>query len=158
MEQKRLALWLKLVIAGCAFCGILLFVYVLPVWLLSLTETHPGFHNWWWSALLWALAVPCYGVLFLGARIADDIGRDRSFTPRNARRLKLIAMLALGDTALLLLGNVALCLADRQTPAALPLASGIVCFIGVAVAVAAACLSHLVLKAARIQEENELTI
>lgn len=158
MEQRKLALWLKLVIGGCALCGILLFVYALPVWLMTLTENYPRFHNWWWTALLWVLAVPCYVVLGMGLAIANDVDRGRSFTARNARRLQRIATLAVADAAVLFLGNVALCLIDRQTPFVLPLASGVVCFVGVAIAVAAACVSHLVLKASRIQEENELTI
>ena len=158
MEQKKLALWLKLVIGGCALCGIVLFVYVLPVWLLSLTDRYPGFHNWAWSGLLWALAVPCYLVLALGARIADGIGHDRSFTLQNARRMHTVATLALCDTALLAAGSVVLTLTEAATPAVLLLAAGIVCFIGLAFAVAAACLSHLVLKAANLQEENDLTI
>ena len=158
MERKRLVLWLRLVICGCALCGILLFVYVLPVWLLSLTDAYPHFHNWLWSALVWVLAAPCYAVLVLGLGIARDIGRGRSFTARNARRLSAVSTLALADAAVLFIGAMALCLVDRQTPLALPLASGVVCFIGVGVGVAAACLSHLVLEAARMREEQELTI
>lgn len=106
---------------------------------------------------LWLTAVPCYAVLFWGWSIASEIGQDRSFTLKNARSLKWIMVAAIGDTVFFFAGNVIFLLADINHPAVL-LASILVCFIGVCIAVVAGSLSHLVTKAAGIVEENEAYI
>ena len=158
MDQKKLSGWLRLIIAGCAVCGVALFALLLPKWLLSMAQAHPGYHPWAWAGCMWAAAVPCYGVLICVARIAREIGADHSFSVGNARMLKIVAMLALGDAGFIFLATVLLCLIEKGTPAILPVIGAFVVFVGVAVSVAAACLSHLVLKAAKLQEDSDLTI
>ena len=71
--------------------------------------------------------------------------------------LKYIALLAGADSVLLLVGNLIFLLTRHSIPT-LALVSAFVCFIGLAISVGAACLSHLVHKAALMQEENDLTI
>ena len=71
--------------------------------------------------------------------------------------LQRIAWLAAGDTAFFFLGNVVFTLLSMNHPGIL-LLSLLICFAGVAVTVAAACLSHLVRKAADLQEQSDLTI
>ena len=157
MDQIKLARWLKAVAVGCAICGLLLFVGVLPRWLSRLSAEHPSFPGGPWTAFMALLAVPCYGVLVCLWRIADQIARDNSFSQANARALRHIALLSGGDAALLLVGNAVFWLAGRSLflPA---MVSAFVCFAGLAISVAAACLSHLVLKAALLQEEHNLTV
>lgn len=157
MDQKKLSLWLKLIIAGCAFCGIILFVFLLPIWLFSLEKAGMPYAPVPWIIFMWIAAVPCFLVLVCGSRIADEIGKDNSFSRVNARMLKYVSMLAAGDSAFLLLGNIVF-LALKMNHVRIALISAFVCFVGLAVAVAAACLSHLVLKAAILQEESDLTI
>ena len=155
MDQKRLSGWMKLIILGCALCGAVLFLYFLPVWLLGMDG---GANAWPWVVCMWVAAIPCYGVLACGWRIAREIGADNSFSAVNARLLKIVSMLSAGDACFLLLASVALCLLNRPTPWVLPVISAFVCFVGLAISVAAACLSHLVLKAAKLQEDSDLTI
>ena len=89
--------------------------------------------------------------------MANEIGRDNSFSMENAKQLRLIALLAGADALLLLIGNLIFLLVGHSIPT-LALVSAFVCFIGLAISVGAACLSHLVRKAALMQEESDLTI
>ena len=159
MEQKKLSVWLKGIVAGIGICGAVVYCYILPVIGKDLAAAYPEFSgNYWpWLIFLWLTAIPCYIVLADGWRIAGEIGADRSFSGKNARLLKQISMLAAGDSAFFFLGNVVLFFLNKNHPSIL-LASLFIIFAGVAVSVAAAVLSHLVYKAAVLQEENDLTI
>ena len=75
----------------------------------------------------------------------------------NASFLKRIAYCAAGDTVYFFIGNIALWLCGMSHPDVV-LASLVIDFVGIAVSVASAGLSHLVEKAAKLQEESELTI
>ncbi|MFQ9395756.1 MAG: DUF2975 domain-containing protein [Lachnospiraceae bacterium] len=68
-----------------------------------------------------------------------------------------IAYCAAGDTVYFFIGNIALWLCGMSHPDVV-LASLVIDFVGIAVSVASAGLSHLVEKAAKLQEESELTI
>lgn len=75
----------------------------------------------------------------------------------NSRYLKYISTLALLDSGYFFLANLILLLLNMNHPGIF-LGSLLVEFAGVTVAVTAAALSHLVQKAAEMQNENELTI
>ena len=159
MEQKNLSRWLKVILVGVGLCGLVVYALILPLYGQSLVGQNPEMAGryWPWLIFLWATGVPCYIALVLGWRIAGNIGRDRSFSEDNARHLKRIALLAAGDTVFFFVGNIALLFANMSHPGVV-LASFLVVFAGVAVSVAAAALSHLVLKAALLQEQSDLTI
>ena len=159
MEQKTLSLVLKLVLAGFAVAGAIVYFWVLPVLGAEFAAAYPEFARcyWPWLIFLWLTAVPCYITLFFGWSIAAEIGRDNSFSIKNAVSLRNIALLAAFDAAFFFIGNILFLFLDMNHPAVV-LASCFVTFLGVAVAVAAACLSHLVYKAAKLREENDLTI
>ena len=106
---------------------------------------------------LWITAIPCYAILVLGWKIAVNIGENRSFSSANAGLLQGIAWLVAGDILFFFLGNVVFFFLGMNHPGIL-LVSLLICFGGFSVTVAAACLSHLVHKAALMQEENDLTI
>ena len=85
----------------------------------------------------------------------DDLRRGK---PTNHKVYgEAIALLAGLDSALLLIGNVVFLLLRHSIPT-LALVSAFVCFVGLAISVGAACLSHLVHKAAGLQEDSDLTI
>ena len=159
MDQKKLAARLKAILIGIALCGIVVYAYVLPVCGDSVRAAYPEFADryWPWLIFLWMTGIPCYAVLVLGWQVARRIGEDRSFCIENARALQIASNLAFADTAFFFAGNVALLLLGMSHPGVV-LASLLVCFAGVAAAVATACLSHLVRKAADLQDESDMTV
>ena len=159
MEQKALSKWLKIIIIGVGICGLVGYFLVIPSFGQSLARQYPEFSGRYlpWLIFIWLTAIPCYIALFFGWKIAANIGRDRSFSVENANLLKWISWLAAGDSIYFFAGNVALLLLGMRHPGVV-LASLLVVFAGVAITVAAAALSHLVRKAAALQEESDLTI
>lgn len=153
MDQKKLAIWLKCISVGCALCGLALFGFILPRFLSYVAEEVPDLPHRAWQAFMWVLAVPCYAVLVCIWKMADEIRDDNSFSLENARLLRIIAILAGLDAALLLVGNVIFMITRHSIPT-LALVSAFMCFIGLALSVGAACLSHLVHKAA-LQDDSD---
>lgn len=159
MTQKSLSRWLKGIIVGIAICGLVIYGGLIPMFGKELVDAYPEFSYCYypWLTILWVSAIPCYLVLFNGWKIMVEIARDNSFSMENARYLKRICILALVDSAYFFVANLVLFFLNMNHPGIL-MASLFVDFAGVAVAVTAASLSHLVLKAAEIQQENNLTI
>ncbi len=159
MEQRAFARWLKVILIGVGLCGLAACALAAPMYGLSLTAQYPEFSNrfWPWLVFLWLTALPCFAALWLGWRIADNIGHDRSFCVENAAALKKITRLAAGDSLFFFLGNVALLLLNLSHPGVVLMSLAAV-FAGVAAAVAAAALSHLAYRAADLQQQSDLTI
>ena len=99
-------------------------------------------------------AIPIAIALVLFWRICTEIGRDNSFCHRNASRLSGIGFCALIDTGYCAVGTVTLEILVGSPIWLLGLG---VCTVGLAIALAAFLLSHLVLKA-DMKAENDLTI
>lgn len=160
MTQKALSRWLKAVLIGIGICGLGFYFLVLPVAGLNLAGYEDGYYDACflpWLIFLWLSGVPCYGVLALGWKVARNIGRDRSFSMENAKAFRTVACLAAGDSLFFFLGNIGLLLLNCSHPG-IVLASMLVVFAGACVSVGAAVLSHLVEKAARLQEDSDLTV
>ena len=159
MEQKSLSKWLKIVILGIAICGLVVYFLIIPSYGGMMARIYPEFSYcyWPWLIFLWGTAVPCYIALYLGWKIAGNIGKDRSFSLENASLLKWIAWLAAGDVCYFFLGNLVLWFSGMNHPG-IVLYSLLVDFAGISICVAAAALSHLVKKAADLQEQSDLTI
>lgn len=159
MDSIRLSRWLKAVLIGTGICGTVIYFFAFPFLGHDITDAYPEFRSWYWPWLdfLWLTAVPCYAALVSGWKIAGEIGRDNSFCVENAKRLRFISILAAADSALAFAGNLIFLLLNMNHPGVFLLALLIVC-VGIALTVVAAALSHLVLKAAKLCEENELTI
>lgn len=159
MKQGALAKWLKFIIAGVGICGLITYSIIMPRFGAYLVRQNSMLEKnvMPWLILIWISAVPCYLVLFLGWKIADNIGADRSFSYDNAKYLKWISYLAMGDSLFVFLANVVFLLFDMSA-AAVMLVICIIVFVGISISICAAALSHLVVKAADIQEENELTV
>lgn len=159
MEQKALSSWLKGAIGCLALLGLFIFGFVIPAYGISLAGSNPDHaHCFWpWMILIILVAIPCYAALVVGWKISADIGRDRSFSVENAKRMKLISNLAFGDVMLFFCGNVLLLVFGMSHPGVF-LLSLLPDLFGVALAVCAAALSHLIYKSASLQEEADLTI
>ena len=75
----------------------------------------------------------------------------------NAKRMGNVSFLAAADAVLLVVGNVVYLILHMNHPGVL-LASFLIALVGTAIAIAAAMLSHLIRKAARLQDESDWTI
>ena len=160
MNQKTLSLLLKIVIIGVALCLAAVYIWIVPEMGAPLAEAGDGeFHYLYvpWLVLIELTALPIAAALVLAWIIASNIGRDRSFCRQNAKLLGVIAILAAADAGYFFIANVVMILLNYSHPGIM-IFSLIACFAGVAVCVAAAGLSHLVYKAAKLQNESDLTI
>ena len=159
MKQKFFSNWLKVVLIGVALCGLVVYALVVPMYGMSLRSQYPEFSNrfWPWLLFIWVSGIPCFTVLGYAWKISTNIGNDRSFTDQNASLLKTISILSALDAAFFFIGNIVLLFLNMSHPGVV-IASLVIVFVGVAVAVASAALSHLVKKAAVLQEQSDWTI
>lgn len=100
-------------------------------------------------------AIPIAIALVLFWQICTEIGRDNSFCHKNAGRLTGIGFCALVDTGYCAVGTVTI---EILVGSPIWVTGLMVCTVGLAIALAAFLLSHLVLKAADMKAENDLTI
>ena len=100
-------------------------------------------------------AAPIAIALVLFWQICTEIGRDNSFCHKNASRLTGIGFCALIDTGYCAVGTVTL---EIMVGSPIWVTGLMVCTVGLSIALAAFLLSHLVLKAADMKAENDLTI
>lgn len=159
MSQKGLANSLKAVMIGIGICGLVIYLYFIPVGGKAILYNEPSYKYYYlsWVIFIWLTAIPCYLVLICGYRIAVEIGKDNSFSAINARLLKYISGLAAFDSLFLFVESCIFYVLDMNH-GGLTLLCILVVFGGIAVTIAAAALSHLVYKAAALKEETELTI
>ena len=160
MNQKTLSRLLKAAIIAVGVFGLFFYCILIPSFGNYLAfSKYPEFSYMYipWLIFLSLSALPCYGVLVFGWLIAVNIGRDRSFSMDNAKYLKIVAVLAAVDSIYVFVGDVVLFFAGMNHPGiALMILS--LELIGIPVTIAAAALSHLVKKAADLQEQSDLTI
>ncbi|MBQ7968487.1 MAG: DUF2975 domain-containing protein [Clostridia bacterium] len=159
MEQKFFSKWLKVILIGVAVCGLVVYAFVVPMYGLNLRSLHSEFSNcfWPWLIFIWVSGIPCFMVLYYAWRIVTNIGKDQSFTGTNASMLKSISVLSALDAAFFFVGNIVLLFLNMSHPGVV-IASLVIVFVGVAVAVISAALSHLVKKAAALQDQSDWTI
>ncbi len=154
MNQKSLSRWLKAIIIGTGLGAASIYIFVLPMYYGPLTVEGEYKTR---MILLAFTAIPAFLMLRLAWKIATNIGKDQSFSLENAKFLKHIAIYALVDSVYYFIMNVYLfAVGWNQNVNILVIA--LIAFVGVVIAVAAACLSHLVLKAATLQEQSDFTI
>lgn len=160
MNQKTLSILLKAVIIGVALCLIAVYAWIIPDMGAPLAEAGDGeFAHLYvpWLIIVELTALPVIAALVLAWIIANNVGHDRSFCRQNARLLAVIAVLAAADGAYFFIANVVMMLLNYSHPGMLVF-SMLACFAAVACCVAAAALSHLVYKAAKLQNDSDLTI
>ena len=160
MKQKKLSKWLKLIMIGAGIVIAVIFFVILPDYGMSLAEEYPEFAGcfWPWLILFWICVVPLYITIVLGWFIAVSVGDDRPFTGDNARRLKWASRLIAWDGVFFFAMNIIYGFAGLGGHPAIFFFSLLVLFAALAMAVVFATLSHLVGKAASLQEQSDLTI
>lgn len=159
MTQSTLSKWLKIAIAMMGLCILVVYGWLVPNYGQGLVAANPemAYCYWPWLVLITMTAIPICVALVLGWKVADGIGKNQSFTRKNAKHLKSIALLAMIDVGVFFVGNILFMFLNMNHPAVLLLAM-LVCLVGIAIAVAAAVLSRLISKAAQLQVESDLTI
>ena len=159
MEQLSLSKWLKSISIGIAFVGLILYLLIIPLWGNELVQANQKLANcyWPWLIFIWITAIPCYGSLYEFWKISSEIGKDNSFSRENGKSLMRISQLLIIDATILFIGNVVLFFLKMNQPE-IAIIMVFIMFIGIVVAALCAALSHLVLKASKLKEENDLTI
>lgn len=159
MKQDRLAGWLRFIIIGVGICALVVYAAVIPMLGQSIIYDAPEFAGWYvpWLVFISITAIPVFIALCLCWKVTRNIGSDRSFSMENARLLKWVSWLAVADSAYFFIGNIVMLFLNMSHPG-VTLLSLLVVFVGVAVSIAAAVLSHLIVKAADLQEQSDLTI
>ncbi len=159
MKQKNMAVLMKIVIVMMGIVGIAGFADIIPTLGKYFAEAYPEFSDWYlpWLVFLEILSLPFYAILILGWIVSSEIGKDKSFSDKNAKLIKAASIITLSASIYFFVGNMALLLFQMNHPGVI-LGSIIVVFVGFAVSVGFAMLSHLILKAAELQKQNDLTI
>ncbi len=159
MEHKKLSRLLIAVLAGVFCCLVAVYGFAVPYFGNRFARFYPEFSGWYlpWLIFLSLTALPCLAILCCGLKIARSIGKNDTFSFQNASLLKSIALLVAGDVLFFFAGDLVLLCMNMSHPAIL-LASLLILFGGLALAIVFFVLSRLVEQAARLREENDLTI
>ena len=163
MSQKELSVLLKAVVAVLAVFLAAVLVFFVPLLSATVAQFYEGqpvrraIFGYGIPGIVAASSVPGFVALGLAWRIFTEIGRNNSFCAENARRLRTISRLALGDTCLYVVLAVAVLALGPKHPS-VPLIFVAVTLFGAAVTVCCAALSHLTQKAADLKSDNDLTI
>lgn len=159
IPNKKLASWIRTAVIILAGVGAILLIGVVPLVGQQIAWDYPEFaHCYWpWLLTIWCAAIPCYAVLFLAWCVGLEVGRERPFTYGNARRIRRAAQFIALDIAYFLLMNIVLLFMNMSHPGIFIL-SLFVCFAGGALAICALVLSHLIGRAAKLQDDSDLTI
>ena len=157
--NKKLSSLLRFMVAGMAFCGIIIYLFAFPTIGKSLVAMAPEFEGcfWPWLIFLWITGIPCVLVLIQIWKVTETIRNDRIFVQDNVRRISMISKLALSDSVFFLLGNIILLLLNMNHPSILILSLG-VSFVGCSIAIVSSAFAGFVNQGVALQEENDLTI
>lgn len=158
MKRVGLVRTLKGTILFLAAMTAFFYIAVFPQRILELEDRLNAEVSWLVTPGIIAIsisAIPIAIALVLFWQICTEIGRDNSFCHKNASRLSGIGFCALVDTGYCAVGTVTL---EILVGSPIWVTGLMVCTVGLAIALAAFLLSHLVLKAADMKSENDLTI
>lgn len=159
MNQRNLSKWLKFITILVGVMLIFVLFLIIPAYGRNIVCFNPNLSNWYmpWLLFIWGLGVPCYAVLFIFWGICVEIQKDNSFSLKNAKALDWISKLALLDSITCFIGIVSFSIMGIMHFTILILSVLIIMF-GLAISIIAAALGHLVQKASKLKDENDLTI
>ena len=165
MGQKELSMLLKVVVVVLAVFLAAVLIFFVPMLGRSVSEYYAGagdavktvIFGWVVPGIVAVSSVPGFISLWLAWGIFTEIGRNNSFCAGNARRLRTISRLALGDTCVYVILAVSVLALGPKHPS-VPLIFVSVTLFGAAVTICCAALSHLTQKAADLKDDNDLTI
>lgn len=159
MQQKEIASWLKGITIIIACMGAVFFLWMLPVRLREVRELYPEAGVLYVPGLVYCAvtAVICYAILYQFWKVCRQIGVDNSFSEENARSLKIMSRLSVLMSLLWFCGLLAAALAGCMH-VGIMMRMLFVVFAGIVFGICTAALSHLVLKAYEMKQENDYTI
>ena len=159
MDMKKLARLLQLALIGAAVIGVVVFFMAVPMLGQEMAAIYPEYAAayWPWQIFLWLCGVPCFMSLLPGWRVFGRLAGKNAFCRENGEDMKTIAHLAFFDTALFVVGNAVMLAFGWHHPGYLLMAA-VVALCGGVIGVVAQVLGMLVLEAAAMREENDLTI
>ena len=161
MSQKQLAAWLKGVLVCAALIGLFIYAYVLPIAIGKqyFLENYPEYSGAYVPMVVFISlsAVPCFLALYRAFAIAVQIGRDNSFSEINAKHMRRISLYALIDSIYFFAGNAVFAVLNIYS-AGFILPALFIVLAGIMISIAAACLAHLIAKAAAMRKENDSII
>lgn len=158
MEQIRIAKRLKFFTAGAFSLVTLFFFWYVPLAVGEFArEPAVAWLKWPGLCGVWLIALLCYLALALFWGICTRIGKDNSFCRENARAMKSIGLLAFGVGVLILCGCLFLGLVGALSGPLCVLSFFVLCA-ACGIGVICFALSALIRNAAKLKEENDLTI
>ena len=159
MRQKEVSKWLKGITIAVGCMGIVFFCLILPVLAGEMRDAYPEVNFLYWPGMIygWIIGVGCYIVLFLFWKVCNEIGKDNSFSKENAHTFVQITRIALVLAFVWFAGFTMLSFKHWVSPA-IAIFMIFAVLISIIVAILAAAMSHLILKAYEMKQENELTI
>jgi len=159
MTQKKLSKWLCVIVIGLGIAGLYCLTVMAPRLGHRLVLQYPRWAHMYTPTLIftWVCAVPFYLGLYAAYLISVDIGRDRSFIAENSHRLKRIGIYAVIESVLIFVILATMLTYDILHPV-VAMILVLLALAVISISVICFALSHLVLKAAKLQEENDLTI
>ena len=159
MDMKKLARLLQLALIGAAVIGFVVFFLWVPMLGREIAAANPEYAvaYWPWQIFLWLCAIPCFMSLVPGWKVFGRLAQKNAFCRENGEDMKLIARLAFFDTALFVVGNAVMLAFGWHHPGYMLMAM-VVVFCGLVIGVVSQVLGRLVLEAAALREETELTI
>ncbi len=166
MSNKTASRLLLAVLIAIGVFGLAFFLWFVPQMGRSLLDAllwnrvsearyNTVFHAW--IAFAWAAAVPCYAALAFAIRVAVRMGKGEAFSTTTARCITQFAWCAMADTILVFVVNIAFLAMDFSRPVIF-IAYGLVVAMGIGVYILFRILASYVYQAAKLREEQELTI
>ena len=160
MTQKTFANLLKAVIVLAFLCCAVVYAFYVPAIAQEAADNFAELAALYVPALVFVelTALPILIALVLAWMIAHAVGQDASFCRANASRMKAISLLALADVAYFWIGVAVLWFGFGVMSGPEFILVVLVGSAGIIVSVCAGALSHLILKASLLREENDLTV
>jgi len=159
MSHKKIAGVLKVFSVITAVIGGFFFFFYVPQIIKEIALQNPETDQLIIPGIggMWVIAGLCYIALWNFWKLCTEIGKDNSFSIRNAGYMKNIGLLSSTAIVLFFLGGLFIFLIHFLN-AAWFFIIFFLCFISAGVAVLSFALSALIKNAMEIKEENDLTI
>lgn len=158
MKQTEIAGYLKFITIGVTVLFLAFVAWFLPA-MVGKSITEKGSVFWGICMFFWVTAVPCFLSLWKFWGICVRIGKDQSFSRENAKALKQMSHYMLTDAVLYAIVFSLTCICGwYERNAWILFGIILILFVCITLTILCAALSHLVYKASRMQEEQDLTI